>query len=168
MDQPARFVLKSAGAGALIIVCAGPVFGFVFYVFQGVVTGDTAHFARAFALLVLPAVMGAAGGAAFGLVYQPARRTRGWLLIALLAAMETYLLTCSYLVVAGNFYVPALLKVDDELLDLRFHLVLHAYGLSLVTVAWGVTTLWDKFARRRDATSAGSPAARPATEQANR
>lgn len=127
------FRSTAIGAAFLAVVTAP---GTCLYLYRWIVTGNIACLGEAACLLLVATLMGAAGGAAHNMVTRSRIKSTWKPFVALLAAMEAYLLAFSALALAIGLVAPNLnlgLPADQ----VRFFLGVHVYGALLCIVAFG-------------------------------
>lgn len=148
MSPSRQYLLRSAAIGTLIILLAGPIVGVCHFVYLGVSTGDSSHYLSALLLAMVATIGGGSGGIGYALVARSRPETNFWTYVALLAAMESYLLAISLILMTLAFVAPSTVQ-DTLIANPMFHLGLHAYGISLVTIASIVVFTASKWIRGR-------------------
>jgi hypothetical protein len=127
-----------------LLLGAIPVFNAIISAVLGIDTEG------AIAAIIVSAIGGAAGGTAFYFTRTMGKKVGWGFYLTCIIIMEAYIIT----VILGIFVAVALCPylLDESLEELLFrpvfHLALHMYGLFLVTVGVGATSL-QKFIRRK-------------------
>jgi hypothetical protein len=130
-------VLRSTAIGAtLFAVVTAP--GTCFYLVKWITTGNSLHLGEATALFVVASFMGGSGGAAYRMVIHSGIKNSWKPFVAVLAAVEAYLLTSSLSVFVIGLLAP---KLNEGIPwdNVGFYLVLHGCGLLLCIMALGAT-----------------------------
>jgi hypothetical protein len=122
------------GAAALAVATAP---GTCFYLYKWITTGNLLHLGEAVALVSVSMVMGGSGAAAYCLVMRSRVKDRWKPFLALLAAMEAYLLAFFPMALIIGLTSPKL-NEGIPLGDVRFHLLLNIYGALLCVCAFGI------------------------------
>jgi hypothetical protein len=129
-------LLRSMAIGASILFAVTAP-GICFYLYQWIVTGNASQLGEAITLFAVATSMGASGGAAYNLVNRSRMKSSWKPFVAWLAAIEAYILTFSLTVLILSLVAPNLNK-GLPLGDVGFYLGLHAYGVFLCVVAFGL------------------------------
>ncbi len=129
-DRSKSGIVRSAAMGAaLLAVVTAP--GTCFYLYQWAATGNVLRLGEATVLLFVASFVGGLGGAAYHMVLR-SRLTSPWKpFVAVVAAMEAYLLGFSFVALVTDLVAP------QPLSEGWFWLSLHGYGVLLCVVAWG-------------------------------
>lgn len=135
-NQSKASILRSIAIGAAA-AAVSTAFGTCFYLYRWITTGNILHLGEAVALFSVASFMGGSGGAAYHLVIRSQIKSSWKPFLAVLAAIEAYLLAFSLLAMIIGPFAPKLTE-GIPLEDVRFYLALHGYGLLLCLVAFGV------------------------------
>ena len=148
MARSISHVWRFAACGALIILAAGPVVGIVISLYCWITTGDAAHGIEAITLFTVAGLMGGGGGAVYALVTHSRPKTNWRHYIGFVAAMEAYMAIGSVLILGMAVVAPQLVA-GLPATDPSFHLVLHVYGLCLVSLVFAILFSIKRFAGSR-------------------